>query len=292
MSPDGADVRAGNLSASPRSVLVLEPPALSGRALLGGLRALWEYRDLFVTFSIHRVKVRYRQTVLGVSWALLQPLALMLLYTLIFSRVAGLPSEGLPYPVFVYAALVPWTFFASTLTNASHALVSHSDLVTKVYFPREILPLTYVAAFLFDAVIASIVLAGLMAHAGLALTPAALYVLPIGAVLILFAIGMALILSATQARFRDIGVAVPLLLQIWLFATPVVYPLSAVPPAVRGLYALNPMVGLIDGGRQALLHGRVPDLGFLALSTVVTLGLLPVAYLYFTRTAATMADVV
>jgi lipopolysaccharide transport system permease protein len=197
-----------------------------------------------------------------------------------------------PYAVFAYAALLPWTFFSSSLTNATQGLVSHSQLVTKVYFAREILPLTYVSAALFDFAVATTFLIALFFYYGVGLTVYAFYAIPILILLAALATAFSLFLSAMQVKFRDIGVAMPLLLQLWMFTTPVVYPLSAVPQRFRGLYALNPLVGVIENFRRVVLQGVEPDFYSLAISAIVAAILLPLTYLYFKRVEATMADVI
>jgi homopolymeric O-antigen transport system permease protein len=275
-----------------RPIRIIRPVSFSPLDLLRELRELWQYRDLFYTLTVHRIKVRYKQSVLGLAWAILQPLSLMLIYTVIFSVIAKVPSEGVPYAVFAYAALLPWTFFSSSLTNATQGLVSHSQLVTKVYFAREILPLTYVSAALFDFAVASTFLIALFFYYGVGLTWYALYAIPILILLTALATAFSLFLSAMQVRFRDIGVAMPLLLQLWMFTTPVVYPLSAVPQRFRGLYVLNPLAGAIENFRRVVLQGVEPDFHSLAISAIVAAILLPLAYLYFKRVEATMADVI
>ncbi|HEV7858938.1 MAG TPA: ABC transporter permease [Pyrinomonadaceae bacterium] len=277
---------------APRRVTTLRAPSLTLKGLTGDFFKLVQYRDLLYTLSVHRIKVRYKQSVLGAAWAILQPLSLMLIYTLIFSLIVRMPTGGTPYAVFAYAALLPWTFFSTALVNATNGLVTHAQLITKVYFPREILPLTYVIASLFDFLIASTVFAGLMLYYHVALTMRALYVLPIILILTCFVTAISLFFSATQVRFRDIGVAMPLLLQLWMFATPVVYPLSAVPARLQAVYKLNPMVGLIENFRQVTLYGASPDLTLLGLSTLISVLLLVAAYVYFKRVEATVADVI
>ncbi|HEX3558973.1 MAG TPA: ABC transporter permease [Pyrinomonadaceae bacterium] len=296
MSPDissnaSTDATTPRASA-PRRVTVIRAPSLSLSGLLGSLVKLAQYGDLLYTLSVHRIKVRYKQSLLGVSWAILQPLSLMLIYTVIFSFIARVQTEGVPYAVFSYVALLPWTYFSTSLTNATNGLVSHQELVTKVYFPREILPLSYVVAALFDFAIASTVLAGLMIYYRIGLTWNALYALPVILILTLFVTAVALFLSATQVRFRDIGVAMPLLLQLWMFASPVVYPLSAVPAGLRGFYVLNPMVGVIENFRRVILQGVPPDFHTLGLSALIAVFLLPAAYIYFKRLEATVADII
>jgi lipopolysaccharide transport system permease protein len=275
-----------------RRVTVIRAPALSLGGVLRDVVKLAQYRDLLYTLSVHRVKVRYKQSVLGVAWAVLQPLSLMLIYTLIFSYIARMPSDGIPYAVFAYAALLPWTYFSTALVNSTNGLVSHADLVTKVYFPREILPLTYVIAALFDFLVASIVFAGLLIYYDVQLTWTALYSFPIILTLTLFATAMSLLFSATQVRFRDIGVAMPLLMQLWMFASPVVYPLSAVPGWLRPFYMLNPMAGIIESFRRVMLQGELPDFTSLGVALAASLVLLMFSYVYFKRVEATIADVI
>jgi lipopolysaccharide transport system permease protein len=275
-----------------RRVTKIRPPSVQLSSLGSDLSNLVHYRDLFYTLTVHRVKVRYKQSVLGIAWAVLQPLTLMLIYTVIFSYVAKIQTGDTPYALFAFSALLPWTCFATGLSNATNGLVSHAQLVTKVYFPREILPLTYVCAALFDFLVASTVLAGMMLYYGVQVTLSALYILPILLVLVIFTIATSLILSATQVRFRDVGVGLTLLLQIWMFASPVVYPLSAVPRQVRPFYDLNPMVGVVENFRRVLVQGARPDFRSLAISALISIVLLVAGYIYFKRVEATIADIV
>jgi lipopolysaccharide transport system permease protein len=256
------------------------------------LRHLPDYRDLLYTLSVHRFNVRYRQTLLGLAWAVLQPLLMMVIFTGVFSILARMPSDGVPYPVFAYTALLPWTFFSTSLTNATGSLINHTQLITKVYFPREILPLTYVIAACFDFLIGFVVLGVLLAWYGIGLTVHVWYLLPVMALLAAWVLALALILSAVQVRWRDVGVAMPLVLQLWMFASPVIYPLGAVPEAWRGWYLLNPMAGIISAFRDVVLQGVPPDPVPLGYATAVTLVSLPAAYLLFKKAEATMADVV
>lgn len=214
----------------------------------------------------------------------------MLIFTFVFSMIAKMPSEGAPYAIFAYTGLLPWNYFSSGVSNATVSLANHAQFVTKVYFPREILPITYVAAALFDFLVASTLLGGLMIYYRVPLSINALYAVPIILVLTCFALAMSFFLSATQVRFRDIGVAVPLLLQVWLFATPVIYPLSAVPERLRPFYVLNPMVGIVESFRRVLLNGAAPETSSLILSAAIAVILLVVSYLYFKWVEATMAD--
>lgn len=275
-----------------RRRVVIRPARFAWAALGDHLRALAEYRDLLRTLTAHRISVRYRQTVLGVIWAVLQPLLMMIIFTAVFSVLVRMPSDGLPYALFAYTALLPWTFFATALANGTTSLVSHTALITRVYFPREILPLTYVVAAAFDFLIGCAVLAALMVWYGVPLSPQAWQLIPIAAILAGWALALALILSAIQVRWRDVGMAVPLLLQLWMFASPVIYPLSAVPETWRAWYLLNPMAGIITSFREVLLRGRIADPVPLQYAAVVAVMALPLAYLVFKRAEATMADVV
>ena len=278
---------------SARRTSVIRPPSFSLKNLRSDLTKLWQYRDLLYTLSVHRIKVRYKQSLLGIFWAILQPLSMMLIFTFIFSIIARMPSEGAPsYAIFAYTALLPWNYFSSAVSNATNSLVSHSQFVTKVYFPREILPITYVMAALFDFAVAATLLVGLMIYYHVQPTVNALYAVPIIFILSCFALAMSFFFSATQVRIRDIGVAVPLLLQLWMFATPVIYPLSAVPARLRPLYMLNPMVGVIENFRQVILRGAAPDSRSLVASAVIAMMLLGASYLYFKRVEATMADLI
>ena len=270
---------------------VIGPGNLSAAKLGRDLQKLWQYRDLLYTLSLHRIKVRYKQSMLGGLWAVLQPLSLMLIFTFVFRFVANISSDAIPYSVFVYSALLPWNYFSSSVSTATNSLVSNAQFVTKVYFPREILPATYVIAAFCDFLVASIVLMGLMMYYQIPLTINVLYLIPIVIVLTCFSLAMSFLLSATQVRFRDIGVAVPLFLQLWLFATPVIYPLSSVPFRYKPLYMLNPMVGMIENFRNVLLRGTAPD-SSLFIAIAISIPLLFVSYVYFKQIETTMADVI
>jgi lipopolysaccharide transport system permease protein len=279
-------------AADTRWTKVIRPASFSPVMVARGIRDLIHYRDLLITLTIHRVKVRYKQSVLGIAWAVLQPLLLMLVYTIIFSVVTKMPSDGAPYAVFVYAALLPWTFFSTSITTASTSLVAHNNLITKVYFPREILPLTYVLAALFDFAMASVVLVALLAVYKVSIGIGIILAVPVMVIALVFSLAMALFLSAFQVRFRDIGIAMALIMQLWMYATPVVYPLSVVPQRFRWLYSLNPMAGVVENFRQVVLkHGHL-DVAVLVPGLAVSCLLLPAAYLYFKTAETTMADMI
>src|SRR6202051_3832532 len=275
-----------------RPVKVIHPPSFSLSTIFTGLRTLLQYSDLLYTLSLFRLSVLYKQSALGWTWAALQPLALMGIYTVIFTRVTTVATAGIPHPVFVFSGLLPWIFFSGTISNAVQGLVLYPNLLTKMYFPREIIPLSYIIASFTDFCIASVILGGLMVHYKVPLTWHMLYAIPIMILLATFAASIALFFSAVQVRFRDVGLAMPFLLQVWMFTVPVVYFLQSVPAKFKGLYLLDPVAGLIDGFRNAGLHGTTPDFRTLAFCGAVALASGPLAYAYFKSSEATMADVI
>lgn len=275
-----------------RPTVVIRPASKGWLRMGDHVRRLAGYSDLMVTLTAHRISVRYKQTALGIVWALLQPLLMMLVFTAVFSVLARVPSDGIPYALFAYTGLLPWTFFSTAVSNGTTSLVSHTQLITKVYFPREILPLTYVVAGLFDFAIGFLVFLGLILWYHAPLTVSALYLVPLVVLLAAWILTVALVLSALQVEFRDIGVALPVILQLWMFASPVIYPLSLVPAAWRGWYLLNPMAGIVASARDILLHGTAPEAAPLRTAALVTAVALPLAYLSFKRAEATMADVI
>ena len=276
--------------AAARRVTVIGPPVVSAPALWRRIVLLPRHGHLLAALTAHRIKVRYKQSVLGPLWAVLQPLAMMTIFAAVFSIVSPMPSGGHPYAIFAYTGLLPWTAFAGATAAASTSLVTHAALVTRVYFPREILPLSYVLVSLFDLVVASSVLGGMLAYYRVPLTVEALWVVPLLLLLAAATFAVSLLLCTINVRFRDIGVAMPLLLQAGMFASPVIYPLEAVPAAWRGLYVLNPMAGIVHGFRRALLDGAAPDPASLGASVAVVAVLLPAAYAWFKQVEATMAD--
>jgi lipopolysaccharide transport system permease protein len=275
-----------------RPLKIIRPPRVSLNALGAGLYTLRNSGGLLYALTALRLSVRYKQSVLGWLWAALQPLSLMAIYTVVFTTVATVQTGGIAYPVFAFSGLLPWLFFSSAVTNATSSLVNHSHLLTRVSFPREIVPLSYIAAALVDFVIASLILGALMIYYHVGLTLTALLAVPIMCVLILFATGVSLLLAALQVRFRDVGVAMPLLLQVWMFATPVVYPLGAIPSRFRTLYLLNPLSGIIDGFRRVVLQATLPDASTLWYSTLFSIAFFAIAYLVFRNLDANMADVI
>jgi lipopolysaccharide transport system permease protein len=272
-------------------VRVIRPVSWTTLRIGDALARLIEHADLFRTLTRHRLSVRYKQSLLGPAWAVLQPFSLMVIFTVVFTRLVRMPSDGVPYGVFAYAGLLAWTFFNTAATNGTTSLVSHAQLVTKLYFPREILPVTYVAAALVDLAIALAGLLVLLLWFHIPLTVNTLAIAPALLVLAMLSTAFALVLAASQVHFRDIGAALPLVLQVGMFATPVLYPLSAVPARWYGWYVLNPLAGAVDGFRRATL-GLRPDFYALAVSAVIATIALPLAYMLFKRTDATVADMV
>ncbi len=257
------------------------------------LRDLWVYRELIYFMIWRDVKVKYKQTLLGMAWAVIQPVVTMLVFNFLFGRVARLPSDGLPYPIFSFAALLPWGLFVTALNQGSRSLVAHHNMVTKIYFPRLILPLAAVLAGLVDFVIAFVLLLGLMIYYHTFPAWHALWALPLFLLLALVtALGVALWLSAINVKYRDVNQALPFLTQLWLFATPVAYSSSVISGPWQWVYALNPMAGVVNGFRWALLGaGRGPDLS-LGISVAVALLLLISGLIYFRSTERTFADMI
>jgi lipopolysaccharide transport system permease protein len=292
VSPTTASQTSVSRTSVPRTIKVIGPPRFSAASMLAGLRTLVQYSDLVYTLSLFRLHVRYKQSILGWAWAVLQPVALMGIYTIIFSHVTTVKTGGAPYPIFVLAALLPWIFFSSSVLNAVHGLVTYPSLLTKMYFPREIIPLSYLAAGAADFCIAATILAGLMVRYRVALTWNLLWAIPILLILGGFAAAVALTFSALHVRFRDVGLAMPFLLQVWMFAVPVVYSVQSVPVRFRKFYLLDPVAGLIEGFRRVVVFGEAPDAATLALSGLATLAGLAIAYAYFKSSESVMADVI
>jgi lipopolysaccharide transport system permease protein len=252
------------------------------------LREVWDYRELLLFLVWRDIKVRYKQTLLGAAWAIIQPFFTMVVFSIFFGRLAGMPSDGVPYPIFVYTALVPWTYFANALSQASNSLIAHERMLTKVYFPRLLLPLASVLAGLLDLAIAFGVLLGMMLYYRIVPT-AAIVTLPL---FVLLATVTGLWLAAWNVQFRDVRYVTAFLIQFWLFATPVAYPSSLAPEAWRPLFGLNPMAGVVEGFRWALLGQAQAPGALLAVSVVVVVGLLVSGLYLFRRLERIFADVV
>jgi lipopolysaccharide transport system permease protein len=254
------------------------------------LKDLWQYRELLYFLVWRDVKVRYKQTALGAAWAILQPVLTMLVFSVFFGRLAKVPSDGVPYPVFAFAALLPWQLFAYSLSESANSLVASQNLIKKVYFPRLAIPIASVLAGLVDFGVAFLILLGLMVYYRIPLTPA-IAMLPVFVLLaIVTALAVGLWLSALNVQFRDVRYTIPFLTQFWLFATPVAYPVSLVPEKWRVLYGLNPMAGVVQGFRWALFGNSIGPGTIVAVSAVAVAGLLVGGLAYFRRMERTFAD--
>jgi len=256
------------------------------------LPGLWHYRELLYFLVWRTIKVRYNQTVLGIGWAIIQPLMMMVVFTVVFGWFAKIPSDGLPYPIFAFAALLPWTYFSEALNRGSISVVNETNLVQKIYFPRLLLPISGVVTPLVDFVPAFGVLLVMMIWYGM--VPSwSVFALPIFVLLaLLTAFSVSLWLSALNVKYRDVKQTLPFLVQLWLYASPVVYPISLVPKEWRVLYSLNPMVGVVEGFRWALLNKESPDFAVVMISASVVLALLMGGLMYFKRMEQTFADVI
>jgi lipopolysaccharide transport system permease protein len=261
-------------------------------ALRGELRALWEFRELLYFMVWRDVKTRYKQTALGVGWAILQPLLTTVIFTVVFAYFARMPSQGVPYPLFAFAALLPWAYFSQALARSSVGLVSNANLISKVYFPRLILPLAAAATPLVDFCLTFVVLIGMLAWYHVVPT-VAVVLLPLFVFMaFLAAVSVSLWLSALNVKYRDVGHLIPFLVQIWMYASPVVYPVSMVPERWRIIYGLNPMVTVVEGFRWSLLGTPPPDLTLAFISSAAMLVTLASGFVYFKATERTFADVI
>lgn len=253
---------------------------------------IFRYRDLFYFLVWRDVKVRYKQTVLGALWAIIQPFFTMVIFTIFFGNFAQIPSDGIPYPLFTYSALVPWTYFANSLTTTGNSLVSNANLIRKVYFPRAALPVSASISGLVDLFIASTVLVGMMAYYSVSFS-LELLLLPVLIVpLVLMSLGVGMILASLNVKYRDVKHVIPFVIQLWLFVTPIIYARSIVPENLLFLTSLNPMTGIIEAFRAALLPTRAIDWELLGLSCLITLGVFLVGMFYFKRTERAFADVI
>jgi lipopolysaccharide transport system permease protein len=256
------------------------------------LRELWTYKELLYFFVWRDLKVRYKQTIMGVSWAVIQPILTMVIFSLFFGRLAQVPSDDLPYPIFSFAALVPWTFFANALTNASNSVVNSGNMLKKIYFPRMTLPIATVFSGLLDFFLSFLVLLVMMLFYGIAPTRNVVWLPFFLLVAIITALGSSLWLSAMNVQFRDVRYTIPFIIQAWLFATPVAYPSSLLPEPWRTLYGLNPMAGVVEGFRWALLGTDTAPSPIVLVSTLVAIVILVSGAFYFRRLERSFADVV
>ena len=256
------------------------------------LRELWEYRELLYFLTWRDIKVRYKQTVLGAAWAIIQPFFTMVVFSLFFGRLAGIPSDGVPYPIFSFTALVPWTFFANGLNQSSNSLVGSADLIKKVYFPRLAVPIATVLSGVVDFVLAFVVLMGMMLYYGVVPTINTLWLPFFFLLALVTSLGIGLWFSALNVEFRDVRYTVPFLTQVWMFSTPIAYPSSLLSEPWRTLYGLNPMVGVIEGFRWALLGTDTAPGPIIIVSSFAAMALLVGGAFYFRRMEKTFADLV
>jgi lipopolysaccharide transport system permease protein len=257
-----------------------------------GLKSVWGYRELLYFLVWRDLKVRYKQTIIGIGWAVLQPLITMLISTVIFGHFAKIPSDGVPYPIFAFCGLLPWTYFATALNRCIVSVVADSHVITKIYFPRLILPLAGTASGLVDFFISLVVFLGFMIWYEMPITWG-LLALPFFLMFALVtALALGLWLSALNVRYRDVTYTIPFLIQVWMFASPVVYPVNLIPEEWRFLYSLNPMAGVIEGFRWALLGKASPDFSVMAVSALVVVLLLASGVIFFRNMERTFADII
>jgi lipopolysaccharide transport system permease protein len=255
------------------------------------LKELWEYRELVYTFAMRDIKVRYKQTALGAAWAVIQPFMMMVVFTIFFGKLAKIPSEGIPYPLFSYAALLPWTLFSEGITRSTNSMITNANIMTKVYFPRLVMPISGILSPLIDFMIAFVILIAMMLYYGFVPTINIIW-LPVFILLALMtSLGVGLWLSAFNFQYRDFQYTLPFLIQLWLFASPIVYPSTLLPESYRWIYGLNPMAGVIEGFRWALL-GTNPPSSMIAFSFVIVMVILISGAYCFKRMEKTYADVV
>jgi lipopolysaccharide transport system permease protein len=287
-----------SLSDNPQSAIrnpQSEKPLVTIRA--GGkwaaidLKSLWAYRELLYFLTWRDVKVRYKQTLLGAAWAIIQPLFTMIIFSIFFGKLAGMPSDGIPYPLFAYAGLLPWTFFSNAVNGSGNSLVGSANLITKVYFPRMIIPGAAVAAGLVDLLVAFVILIVLMVYYQVGVTVHILMLPALTLLTTLLAIGVGMWMSALNVKYRDIRYALPFAIQLWMFATPIIYPLSLVPERWQWLLKINPLTGIIEGFRSSFFS-RPFDWQSLSISALITLVVLIYAAYDFRRMERTFADVV
>ncbi len=280
-----------NLPDSNKSRITIHIKTKKGLQLIN-LRELKQYRDLLYFLIARDIKVKYKQTVLGGLWAVIQPFFMMVVFTLFFGKLAKIPSDGIPYPIFNYTAMVAWTYFAQAVSQSGNSIVGSGSLITKVYFPRIIIPITPVFAGLLDFSIAFVVLLGMMLYFHIYPTILVLTLPVLILLMMLTASGVGMLLAALNAKYRDIRYTIPFLMQFWMFATPIVYPASLVPEKYRMIYALNPMTGVIEGFRSTLLGTVAFPIEMVILSFIISLALFLTGLTYFKQVERHFADVI
>jgi lipopolysaccharide transport system permease protein len=260
--------------------------------IIGQMNILYRYRELLWMWTVREIKIRYKQSVLGGAWAILQPFSLMVILSIVFTWFLEMPTEGVPYPIFSYTALLPWTFLATSISFATGSIVGSMNLVTKIYFPREIIPLSTVIASFIDFLVASIMFVAMILVYRIPFQITMLYLPLLLSIQIILTVGVVLFVSAINVFYRDFRFIVPLAIQLWFYATPVIYPVSVVPERFMGIYMLNPMASLIDAYRRVVLSGQPPQWNYLGISAVVSFAIFVFAYRYFKQVEWKFADLI
>jgi lipopolysaccharide transport system permease protein len=280
----------GSFIASDRPVQVIRPVRSAGDVMVNGMRSLIQSAGLLRAMTVTHLKMRYRYSLLGWYWALLQPLTLMVLYTLVFSRLVSYSDDSPPYALFVFVGLTPWAFCSTSISTSAAGMLNHRSLMATVYFPREIVPISFVIASLTDPAISFVVLLSMMLHYSIPISVTVLLTIPIFAVLAILVISICLFVSSMQVRIRDINVALPLVLQVLVFTAPIVYPASAVPAALQSLYWFNPFAILVQSFREAVIGGGVPPARDMVYCTVIAVVCFLTSYLIFKKIEPTIVD--
>lgn len=279
-----------NLQLPPqREPIIISPDRSWARV---DFREIWDYRELLFFLALRDIKVRYRQTVFGIAWAIIQPFCTMLVFSLFFGRLAKIPSDGVPYPIFSFAAMVPWAFFANAVSQSSDSLVGSANLISKVYFPRVLIPLAVMLSGLVDFLVAFVLMLVMMVYFQIFPTLQIIWLPGLLLLAVITALGAGLWLSALNVQFRDVRYALPFMVQIWLFITPVAYPSSLLPEPWRTFYGINPMAGVVEGFRWALLGTATAPGPIIAVSSLFSLILLVSGLLYFHRMEKSFADII
>ncbi len=260
--------------------------------MLSHIQELFRYRELLWMWIVRNLKVRYKQSLLGVAWAILQPLSATVIMAVVFSRFIRVSTDGIPHPIFYYSAMLPWTFSSTAISFGTSCLINNMGLVTKIYFPREILPIAAVMASFVDFLIAAVIFIGMIIFYRVSVSLSWVWVPALLLIQTLLTLGIVLLASALNVFYRDIRFVVPLGMQLWMYLTPIIYPLSQVPERFRSLYMLNPMAGLIDSYRRIVLQAQWPDPTYLLTASIASVVLFALAYVYFKRAEAVFADLI
>ena len=260
--------------------------------MITSIKELINYRELIIALTLREIKVRYKQTLLGAAWAILQPLALTIIFTVVFSLFLKIDTGSIPYPIFAYSALLPWTFFTTSINFGALSVVNNGSLVTKIYFPRETLPISSIAAAFFDFLIAGVIFILLVVYYKVTVTPYIFLLIIIIPAIVIFTLGVTLIFSALNVIFRDIKFVVPLILQIWLYISPIIYSMNQVPENIRGVYVINPMAPLLEAFREVTVEGKLPDLVGLAIAILASIITFLLGYAFFKSKEKIFADVI